>query len=1041
MKTPTKRATRRLAASLAIAIAFGISLKAAAFSVCAVGDSITRGASNFTAHRVALENEFDALGWIVEWKGTVSNASYGSINPCEGYSSKNAEYIAGQYESHATSVAADVLLLHAGHNYNADPATSSPAYLPEADIIAAVTNAHARIIAAARTQNPNVVVLYAKVITSSLDKYSYIPALNTAIGALGAELNTDASPVVVVDMADGWDPSTDCVSDGVHPTATGAAKMAKKWMAAINAQHAAGNIATARNITTDTTLSSSLEYNSLTVSPNATLNLNGHKLTTGGVSGGGTIMSAVFDDSETPCKSGYELLEYVQTPASNTGYIDTGYTPNCTDRVETKVSVGSTSGNEMVFSSRKAASGTASSCHLSCLKNGSKFRFDRCGKTGHANSGTITADTPYEIIADFGDLRYLVNGGSPLSATAETQTFTTDKNIILFATGNDYTLPASLCKMYYFRVFDKDGNLQVNMLPARKGGTAGFFDTVRKRFFTLSSGVLAAGGNISYEVLSYVKTPDDNNSDVNNVDTGYKPLLTDRVETKIRLGAVSSTQGIFTARETTAKNTFSCIFEAVSAGKRLRFDHNTSSPYIYHRAEGADSDTAYTTGEDYEIMMDGSTCAFSVNGEVSSTTLTANPAAASATPGITFRLFTIATKGSGTSSYAKGCRMYYFRVTDTNGYQRLNLIPARRTSDGKVGFYDTVHNAFITKADGESLEAGGTLLRDLTTSGGTCAMVPSPVYQGSVANLFNDNFTYALDASHRVLVNTSSTALPIRIDYDFGEGNEVAVNMYRIYAGYNLRSPKKWTLYGSNDAGAFNAAADDLWTELDSRDSQTDWTLGALSGSNTLPAECRTKAFANDAPYRYYRLKIEKRNDETQSWFELVQLEYFRVEPTVNPGELHIDVAEGDTVTNSGVWLGGDLKVVKEGAGDFVADAPGSFYTGGTDVKAGGFTLGAPLSTSLTLAGDATLGFLFHDRNTAPILTLGAASSIPSPLNVAIYRDGTFTLPIDGVTLTSSYNFGDTTVNFTSSDYARRVKKKDGNLVVSGPAGLTILFW
>ena len=169
---------------------------AVAFSVCAVGDSITEGGAKFVAHRVALEREFAALGWNVEWKGSHVKADSGSSNLCEGFSGKNAEYIATQYETDATSIAADVLLLHAGHNYNGGDPNLTPSVMPVEDIVASATNAHARIIAAARAQNPEVVVLYAKVISSGGNreqKYAYITnGLNQAIGMLGAQLNTPA---------------------------------------------------------------------------------------------------------------------------------------------------------------------------------------------------------------------------------------------------------------------------------------------------------------------------------------------------------------------------------------------------------------------------------------------------------------------------------------------------------------------------------------------------------------------------------------------------------------------------------------------------------------------------------------------------------------------------------------------------------------------------------------------------------------------------------------------------------------------------------
>ena len=437
-----------------------ICLRAAALSVCAVGDSITQGGSAFVAHRIALEREFAALDWNVEWEGTRVDSSWGTANPCEGYSGQNAERIAAQYESHASAVAADVLLLHAGHNYNADPAIADPAYMPEAEIVAAVTNAHARIIAAARAQNPDVIVLYAKVITSSkLPKYSYIPQLNKAIASLGAELASENSPVIVVDMADGWNPATDCVSDKVHPSAEGAAKMAAKWMVA---------------------------FKSL------------------------------------------------------------------------------------------------------------------------VGAGKLKVDT------------------------------------------------------------------------------------------------------VSYERLSYLETIADNST---FIDTGWTPFLTDRVETKVRFSTFDVNQGVFSARQSSSANTFTCVLYE----SKLRFDHNTTNPLVYHRAEGASADTAYATDVDYEIVMDSNTRAFSVNGVISATQLTANPANPSATPGMTMRLFAVATKGSGHSLFAKGSRMYYFRAYDKYGNMKLDLIPVRRKSDGQVGFYDKVGRTFKTFYSGNGT-AGPALSMDVAES-------------------------------------------------------------------------------------------------------------------------------------------------------------------------------------------------------------------------------------------------------------------------------------------------------------------------------------
>ena len=212
------------------------------YSICCVGDSITEGAyspgaANKWTYRTYLAQMLAESGLgNVEWKGSHVSPDSGNELPSEGWSGQNAEQIASKYIANAEGDKADILLLHAGHNYNVDPNTSSPAYSPEAEIVAAATNAHARIIAAARAQNPNVTVLYAKVVTSGkLPKYSYIPALNNAIGALASELNTAASPIRVVDMARGWDWTVHCIGDKVHPTESGARLMASKWVEALMA--------------------------------------------------------------------------------------------------------------------------------------------------------------------------------------------------------------------------------------------------------------------------------------------------------------------------------------------------------------------------------------------------------------------------------------------------------------------------------------------------------------------------------------------------------------------------------------------------------------------------------------------------------------------------------------------------------------------------------------------------------------------------------------------------------------------------------------
>ena len=90
------------------------------------------------------------------------------------------------------------------------------------------------MIRTARSVNPHIIVLVAQVIPSGkLPKYEYIPELNVELAKLPARLTKPESPVIGVNMADGFDWRTDTIGDHVHPNSLGAEKMAAKWFEAL----------------------------------------------------------------------------------------------------------------------------------------------------------------------------------------------------------------------------------------------------------------------------------------------------------------------------------------------------------------------------------------------------------------------------------------------------------------------------------------------------------------------------------------------------------------------------------------------------------------------------------------------------------------------------------------------------------------------------------------------------------------------------------------------------------------------------------------
>ena len=230
------------------------------------------------------------------------------------------------------------------------------------------------------------------------------------------------------------------------------------------------------------------------------------------------------------------------------------------------------------------------------------------------------------------------------------------------------------------------------------------------------------------------------------------------------------------------------------------------------------------------------------------------------------------------------------------------------------------------------LAGAGTIdspIADLTSPSGASSS-PTTFLGGNAGNLFNNNFARnGTDNTRRIIVAKAN--LPLIVDYDFGAGNEKTIDMYNVYCGpmqnFQKRCPKSWTFEGSND--------NQNWTVLDTRSSETGW-----SANN---ADCRTKTFENTTAYRYYRFKATAAQDNTDGYLEMVQLEYF---DTSACDELHLDIPAETTVENEGVAIKGNIKLVKEGAGTFMAAKSGQSYVGGTHIVAGTFKGGSTYNVS-----------------------------------------------------------------------------------------------
>ena len=265
------------------------------------------------------------------------------------------------------------------------------------------------------------------------------------------------------------------------------------------------------------------------------------------------------------------------------------------------------------------------------------------------------------------------------------------------------------------------------------------------------------------------------------------------------------------------------------------------------------------------------------------------------------------------NGYSLTCTSLAGSGTITRTGENTNLTSADTT--------EPYHVTWLIKADTEDATSPETLASSTTPR-----------------NLFD------YDDSTRVLMQKGSNNanMPLAVIYDFGVGEQKTVNKYSIRGpGSNFaRGPKAWTFEGSDDSVS--------WNVLHSKDDES-WTS----------ATQKEYQFSNSTAYRYYRIKFTESADTSTSYggpyLELNELRFYNT----NPGELHVNVADGDTATVGSLTISGNVKVVKDGAGTLngITKIGSDKFPGELEVNAGkvyvdtDFYLGETVNGTLTING------------------------------------------------------------------------------------------
>ncbi|MET9506754.1 GDSL-type esterase/lipase family protein [Streptomyces sp. NPDC006622] len=220
-----------------LALAAGSGLAAAPPAVAAaspvrimpLGDSITGSPGCW---RSLLWNRLHDAGYTdIDFVGTLNAQSCALTHDAdnEGHGGFQATATADQnlLPGWLAATAPDIVVMHFGTNdvwSNIAPDT----------ILAAYT----KLVGQMRASNPAMKVLVAQLIpmnpSNCAECATRTATLNQRIPAWARGISTAQSPVTVVDQWTGFDTATDTY-DGVHPNASGDAKMAARWYPALSA--------------------------------------------------------------------------------------------------------------------------------------------------------------------------------------------------------------------------------------------------------------------------------------------------------------------------------------------------------------------------------------------------------------------------------------------------------------------------------------------------------------------------------------------------------------------------------------------------------------------------------------------------------------------------------------------------------------------------------------------------------------------------------------------------------------------------------------
>lgn len=201
-----------------------------------------------------------------------------------------------------------------------------------------------------------------------------------------------------------------------------------------------------------------------------------------------------IDQYITPLPFGYTQLEYLQSTGSE--YVDLGFKANQNNRFVCKFAItddiAALSGNGNIFGGRKTAASLAFALQYISSRKGLTLGY---GNNQYIVTANNTLDNEIHVI-DINRNSIYFDGS--LAVTAEAETFTSEKNIYLFAVASSSGTLYGKTKIYRVTVYNNDV-IARDLIPCIRDadGVCGFYDTVKDGFYTVSDSETIIKGSVT----------------------------------------------------------------------------------------------------------------------------------------------------------------------------------------------------------------------------------------------------------------------------------------------------------------------------------------------------------------------------------------------------------------------------------------------------------------------------------------------------------------------------------------------------------------